>query len=126
MQSAVLVNPTQGPWDEDKRRVLLVIGGVPGSGRPTLLRWLLAQDVPGVERFDCEQVTGRVRTLHRWAHLRYRWRALRGIGGDTPVVVLTDSWTSAPWRAVVLRTAARAGRGVRLVLLDGCAEALAG
>jgi hypothetical protein len=126
VQTAVLVNRTQGLWVEDKRRVLLVIGGLPGSGRPTLLRWLLAQDVPGVERFDSEPVTGPVRTLHRWAHLRYRWRALRGIGGDTPVVVLTDSWTSAPWRAAVLRAAARAGRGVRLVVLDAPAEALAG
>jgi hypothetical protein len=52
--------------------------------------------------------------VHGW----HRWRVLRGIGSDVPVVVLTDPWTSAPWRRAVLRAAERAGRSVRLVLID--------
>jgi hypothetical protein len=135
VQTASLMDRTESAEVEDQGRVLLVIGGVPRSGLTPLLRWLLTQDVPGVERFDSTQVAGRIhaagarpryRALRPWVHLRHRWRVLRGIGGDTPVVVLTDSWTSPSWRAVVLRTAARDGRGDRLVLLDASAEALAG
>jgi hypothetical protein len=52
--------------------------------------------------------------VHGW----HQWRVLRGIAGPAPVVVLTDPWTSPRWRANVLRAARRAGRPVRLVLLD--------
>ena len=111
--------------------VLVVIGGLPGSGKTTLLRRLLAEEMPGVTGFDSEQVTSRVRDagvsvpyrlLRPWVHCRHRWRVLRGIGGAAPVVVLTDPWTSPRWRAVVLRTARRAGRSVRLVLIDASPE----
>jgi predicted kinase len=106
--------------------VLLVIGGLPGSGKTTLLRRLLAQE-PDVAGLDSEQVTDRLRAagvripyrvLRPWVHGWHRWRVLRGIGSDVPVVVLTDPWTSAPWRRAVLRAAERAGRSVRLVLID--------
>jgi hypothetical protein len=131
MQTAMLVNRTQGAVAEDQYRILLIVGGLPGNGETTLFRWLLAQDVPGVERFDPEQVTGRIRAagirlpsrvLRPCVHLWHRWRVLQGIGGSAPVVVLTDPWTSAPWRAAVERCAAGAGRGVRLVLLDASPE----
>jgi predicted kinase len=107
--------------------VLLVIGGLPGSGKTTLLRRLLAQEVPDVAGLDSEQVTDRLRAagvripyrvLRPWVHGWHRWRVLRGIGSDVPVVVLTGPWTSAPWRRAVLRGAERAGRSVRLVLID--------
>ena len=107
--------------------VLVVIGGLPGAGKTTLLRRLLAQEQPGVAGFDSEQVTTRLRDagvrvpyrlLRPVVHFRHRWRVLRGIGGAVPVVVLTDPWTRAAWRAVVLRAARRAGRSVRLVLID--------
>jgi hypothetical protein len=135
MQTAVLVDRAHVAGVEDRPRVLLVLRGRPGSDDVTLLRWLLRQEARGVERFDPERAADRTRpagirpprrVLRPAALPWHRWRALRGVGGDAPVVVLTDSWTSAPWRAVVLRTAARAGRGVRLVLLDASAEALAG
>ncbi|MGY1704541.1 AAA family ATPase [Geodermatophilus sp. SYSU D00697] len=107
--------------------VLVVIAGLPGSGKTTLLRRLLGPGLPGVAAFDSEQVAARLRAagvlvpyrlLRPWVHLRHRWRVLRGIRGRVPVVVLTDPWTSPSWRAAVLWTAGRAGRSVRLVLLD--------
>jgi predicted kinase len=111
--------------------VLVVIAGLPGSGKTTLLRQLLAQEVRGVAGFDSEQVTARLRAagvripyrlLRPAVHCWHRWRVLRGIGQVVPVVVLTDPWTSAPWRSAVLRAARRAGRSVRLVLLDASPE----
>ena len=107
--------------------VLLVIGGLPGSGKTTLLRRLLAQELPGVTGLDSEQVTRRLRAagvrfpyrvLRPCVHGWHRWRVLRGIGSDVPVVILTDPWTSAGWRRAVLRAAERAGRSVQLVLID--------
>jgi hypothetical protein len=113
------------PVDGDGR-VLVVVAGLPGSGKTTLLRRLLGAGVPGVTAYDSEQVADRVRNplrlpyrlLRPWVHLRHRQRVLRGIRGDVPVVVLTDPWTSRAWRGTVLRRARRAGRSVRLVLLD--------
>ncbi|MGY1620871.1 AAA family ATPase [Geodermatophilus sp. SYSU D00965] len=107
-------------------RVLVVVAGLPGSGKTTLLRRLLGPGVPGVAAYDSEQVAARLRNplrlpyrlLRPWVHLRHRVRVLRGVGGPAPVVVLTDPWTSRTWRAAVLWAAGRAGRSVRLVLLD--------
>lgn len=114
--------------------VLVVIGGLPGSGKTTLLRRLLAKGAPGMVGFDSEQITERLRAarialpyrlLRPAVHLCHRFRVLRGIGGPAPVVVLTDPWTRAIWRSVVLRAARRAGRPVRLVLLDEPLESAA-
>jgi hypothetical protein len=111
----------------DHGAVLVVIGGLPGAGKTTLLRRLLARPRPGVAGYDSEQVGARLRAaggrvpyrlLRPWVHGRHRWRVLRGIGGDVPVVLLTDPWTSPRWRRAVLRSALRAGRSVRLVLVD--------
>jgi hypothetical protein len=56
--------------------------------------------------------------VHAW----HRVRVLRVVAGPAPVVVLTDPWTRPWWRAAVLRSARRAGRSVRLVLLDASRE----
>ncbi|MGY1616163.1 AAA family ATPase [Geodermatophilus sp. SYSU D00691] len=117
------------------RPVLVVVGGLPGSGKTTLLRRLLAGAPPGIEGFDSEQVTERLRAagvrlpyrlLRPWVHLWHRRRVLRGIRSAAPVVVLTDPWTHRGWRDAVLAAAARAGRAVRLVLLDASAQQAAG
>ena len=107
-------------------RVLVVIGGLPGSGKTRLLRRLLRTD-PGATALDSELLTGRLRDagvrvpyrlLRPWVHAWHRWRVLRAVAGPAPVVVLTDPWTSPRWRATVLGAARWSGRAVRLVLLD--------
>jgi hypothetical protein len=82
-----------------------------------------------VTGLDSEQVAARLRgsgipyrVLRPWVHVLHRWRVLRVLGSEVPVVVLTDPWTSPRWRAVVLRSARRAGRSVRLVLLEASPE----
>ena len=111
--------------------VLVVIGGLPGSGKTTLLRRLFAGDGArtgaAVTGLDSEDVTRQLRAagvgipyplLRPAVHAGHRWRVLRAVAGDAPVVLLSDPWTSAPWRHAVLCAARRAGRSVRLVLLD--------
>jgi hypothetical protein len=113
------------PADGDGR-VLVVIAGLPGSGKTTLLRRLLGPGVPGVVASDSEQVAAGLpnplrlpyRLRRPEVHLRHRVRLLRGLRGEAPVVVLTDPWTSRAWRTAVRSAAGRAGRSVRLVLLD--------
>ena len=116
---------------QDHDAVLVVIGGLPGSGKTTLLRRLLPTGTPGTTGLDSEQVTDRLReagmrlpyrVIRPLVHSWHRWRVLRTVRGDVPVVVLTDPWTSGRWRRTVLRTARRAGRSVRLVLLDASPE----
>ncbi|MGY1643357.1 AAA family ATPase [Geodermatophilus sp. SYSU D00703] len=123
----VLTAPCRLPTPvADGGRALVVIAGLPGSGKTTLLRRLLGNGVPGVVAHDSEQVAAGLRNplrlpyrlLRPWVHLRHRWRVLRSVRGTAPVVVLTDPWTSRAWRGAVLRAARRAGRPLRLVLLD--------
>jgi hypothetical protein len=120
---------------EDLGRVLVVVGGLPGSGKTTLLRKLLAQQQPGVVGLDSEQVTDRMRAagicvpyrlLRPSVHVWHRLRVLRAVRGATPVVVLTDPWTSALWRTVVLVVATGARRSVRVVLIDASRRAAEG
>ena len=110
---------------------LVVVGGLPGSGKTTVLRRVLDAPVPGVVGVDSEQVADRLgdvaalvpyRLLRPLVHGWHRVRVLRALAGPAPVVVLTDPWTSPWWRGMVLRAARRAGRAVRLVLLDTPAE----
>ena len=111
--------------------VLVVVGGLPGSGKTTLLRRLLAERDPGVLGLDSEDVAARLqaaappvpyRRLRPLVHVWHRLRVLRVVAGPAPVVVLTDPWTRRWWRAAVLSAARRAGRSVRLVLLDTSPE----
>ncbi|MGY1651052.1 AAA family ATPase [Geodermatophilus sp. SYSU D01119] len=107
-------------------RSLVVVGGLPGSGKTTLVRRLLGAGVDGVTAVDSEDVAARWRTgqlvpyryVRPLVHAAHRLRVLAAVAGPAPAVVLTDPWTSRWWRPVVLRAAALAGRGVRLVLLD--------
>lgn len=107
-------------------RTLVVVGGLPGSGKTTLVRRLLGAGVDGVVAVDSEDVAARWRTGARvpyrfvrpLVHAAHRIRVLAAVAGPAPTVVLTDPWTSRWWRPVVSRTAAVAGRGVRTVLLD--------
>ena len=111
--------------------VLVVVGGLPGSGKTTLLRRLVAERAPGVVGLDSEDVAARVqaagvrlpyRLIRPLVHAWHRVRVLRVVSGPAPVVVLTDPWTRPWWRTTVLRAARRAGRSVRLVLLDASRE----
>ncbi|WNV77133.1 ATP-binding protein [Geodermatophilus sp. DSM 44513] len=109
--------------------MLVVVGGLPGSGKTTLLRRLVAERVPGVVGLDSEDVAARVhapgvpyRLVRPLVHAWHRVRVLRAVAGPAPVVVLTDPWTRPWWRAAVLGTGRRAGRSVRLVLLDASQE----
>jgi hypothetical protein len=121
-------------YEPDRGAVLVVIGGLPGSGKTTLLNRLFGREAPGVLALDSEQVSARLREagvripyrfLRPGVHGWHRRRVLRAIGGAVPVVVLTDPWTSARWRAAVLRAARRAGRSVCLVLIDAPPEVAA-
>ena len=111
--------------------VLVVVGGLPGSGKTTLLRRLLGERDPGVVGLDSEDVAARLqdvapavpyRLVRPLVHACHRVRVLRVVAGPAPVVVLTDPWTRPWWRAAVLSAARRAGRSVRLVLLDASRE----
>jgi hypothetical protein len=118
-------------WAQGHDRVLVVIGGLPGSGKTTLLRRLLRTEVPGTTGLDSEHVTALLREAGVWLPYRllrplvhgwHRWRVLRTVRGAVPVVVLTDPWTSARWRRTLLGAARRAGRPVRLVLIDAAPD----
>ncbi len=119
--------PAQGPAPAgDAPRALVVVGGLPGGGKTTMVRRLLGDGVAGVTSLDSEQVAARWRTGSRvpyrlmrpLVHTQHRLRVLRAVAGPAPVVVIADPWTSRWWRPVVLGTARAAGRAVRLVLLD--------
>ncbi len=119
--------PVPGPAPAgDAARALVVVGGLPGGGKTTMVRRLLGDGVPGVASLDSEQVAARWRTGSRvpyrlmrpLVHTQHRLRVLRALTGPAPVVVLADPWTSRWWRPVVVGTARAAGRAVRLVLID--------
>lgn len=119
--------PLPGPAPaREAGRALVVVGGLPGGGKTTMVRRLLGDGVPGVASLDSEQVAARWRTGSRVpyrlmrpiVHTQHRLRVLRALAGPAPVVVLADPWTSRWWRPVVVATARAAGRAVRLVLLD--------
>jgi predicted kinase len=126
--------PIDGPPPDDTcpGAALVVIGGLPGAGKTTLLRRLLAAELPAVAGLDSEQVAGQLRgagvrlpyrLIRPLVHGVHRLRVLRAVAGREPVVVLTDPWTSPCWRAAVLAVARRAGRDVRVVLIDAPAAA---
>ena len=109
------------------RRVLVLVGGLPGAGKTRLLARLLVAAPAGTGGLDSEQVAARLhdlgvrlpyRLLRPLVHALHRVRVRRVLCGRQPVVVLTDPFTSGRRRASVLRSARRAGREVRLLLLD--------
>ncbi|MCV2489891.1 ATP-binding protein [Geodermatophilus sp. YIM 151500] len=121
-----------GPDPAGRGRTLVVVGGLPGAGKTTLLRRLLAQRPAGVVGLDSEDVAARLtaaagglpyRALRPLVHVVHRVRVVAMTLGGAPVVVLTDPWTSPWWRAVVTAAARRAGRSVRLLLLDAPQDA---
>jgi predicted kinase len=108
-------------------RVLVLVGGLPGAGKTRLLARLVAQAPPGTVGLDSEQVADRLHTLgvrlpyrllRPVVHAVHRVRVRRVLRGPCPVAVLTDPLTSARRRSALLRSAHRAGRQVRLVLVD--------
>jgi hypothetical protein len=123
-----LADPAPAPRPDPGagQRLLVVVGGLPGSGKTTMVRRLLGDGVPGVTSVDSEDVAARWRTGDRvpyrfvrpFVHARHRLRVLRALAGAAPVVVLADPWTSRWWRPVVRGAAHLADRTVRLVLLD--------
>jgi predicted kinase len=131
MQLETIATAVRPPRADDGRPVLVVIGGLPGSGKTTLLRRLLPDQSPEAVGLDSEHVADSLRAsgvrvpyrlLRPWVHVRHRRRVLRVVRSGVPVVVLTDPWTSARWRAVVLRAARQSGRSVRVVLIAASPE----
>ncbi|WP_409351322.1 AAA family ATPase [Streptomyces decoyicus] len=113
---------------------LVVVSGLPGSGKSTLMHRVVPPlDAHGaaVHRIDSQDVRerwarGRLRRLPyalyrplvRAAHYLTLHRALRS--GES--VVVHDCGTLAWVRRWIARSAARGGRGLRLVLLDVAPE----
>lgn len=131
VQTGPVATGAPGPRGAAPGGVLVVVGGLPGSGKTTLLRRLMAEGQPGVVGLDSEDVAARLhdaglrvpyRLVRPLVHAWHRVRVLWVVAGPAPVVVLTDPWTRPWWRAVVLRAAHRAGRSVRLVLVDASRE----
>lgn len=119
----------------DRRRVLLLVGGLPGAGKTRLLGRLLAQAPSGARGLDSEQVAAALDTALRTVGLRVPYGLLRPVvhavhrvrvravlRGGSPVVLLTDPLTRPRRRAGLLRSARRARREVRLVLVDAAPE----
>jgi hypothetical protein len=114
------------------RRLLVLIGGLPGAGKTRLLTRLLDGDGGGtVCGLDSQYVAERLRDagvrlpypvlrplVHAWHRLTV-WRVVRG---PVPVVLVTDPLTSQRRRAALIGAGRRSGREVRLLLLDVPAE----
>ncbi len=131
VQTGPVATGAPGPRGAASGGVLVVVGGLPGSGKTTLLRRLMAEGRAGVVGLDSEDVAARLhdaglrvpyRLVRPLVHAWHRVRVLRVVSGPDPVVVLTDPWTRPWWRSAVLSAARRAGRSVRLVLLDASRE----
>jgi predicted kinase len=121
------ITTARGGDAEGLGRALVVVGGLPGSGKTSLLRRWLAAEPTRIVGLDSEDVAARVRAagvrlpyrlLRPAVHLLHRARVLRVVLGTAPLVVLTDPWTDPRWRSLVLRAAHSAGRALRLVALD--------
>jgi predicted kinase len=114
-------------------RDMLVVAGLPGAGKTTMLRHAAA----GLPVLDSDQVRARLAAaipaavpyrcyrpvVHAWHRLRILSRAL---AADGPIVVHEPS-TRASTRALLALVGLLADRSVRLLFLDVTAEqALAG
>jgi AAA domain len=101
---------------------LVVVAGVPGAGKTTLIRRTVDRRAARVVDTDDERAVGRGRLLY----VRHWARIAAAIAARGPVVVHTRG-TSAVGRRAIALLARLAGRPAHLVLLDaGRAEAEAG
>jgi hypothetical protein len=108
-------------------RDLLVVAGLPGAGKTTMLR----HAAPGLPVLDSDQVRARLAAAlpavpYRWyrplVHAGHRLRIVgRAIGRDGPLVVHEPS-TRASTRALLALVGALTGREMRLLFLDATAE----
>jgi AAA domain len=126
--------PTDAPRTA-RARQLVVIGGLPGAGKTTLLESLVREGLPDVVPLDSEHVAARLRAalpavpyrvLRPWVHAVHRLRVARAVRGPTPSLLLTDPLTGPRRREALLRAAARAGRTVRILLIDATPGEAAG
>lgn len=111
-------------------RDLLVVAGLPGAGKTTMLR----HAAPGLVVLDSDQVRARLaatvplpyRYYRPVVHAWHRARVVRRALAAGPIVVHEPS-TRASTRALLALVGAVSGRPVRLLFLDATAlEALAG
>jgi predicted kinase len=110
-------------------RDLLVVAGLPGAGKTTMLH----HAAPGLPVLDSDQVRARLAAVpvpYRFyrpvVHAWHRARVLRRALAAGPIVVHEPS-TRASTRALLALVGAVSGRPVRLLFLDvTAAEALAG
>jgi hypothetical protein len=109
-------------------RDLLVVAGLPGAGKTTMLR----HAAEGLPVLDSDQVRARLATVlpeavpYRWyrplVHAGHRLRIVgRAIACDGPLVVHEPS-TRASTRALLALVGALAGRSMRLLFVDATAE----
>ncbi|MEU0797156.1 AAA family ATPase [Amycolatopsis sp. NPDC005961] len=112
-------------------RDLLVVAGLPGAGKTTMLH----HAAPGLVVLDSDQVRARLaaavpsvpyRCYRPVVHAWHRARVVRRAMAAGPIVVHEPS-TRASTRALLALVGAVSGRPVRLLFLDATAsEALAG
>ncbi|GAA4533884.1 AAA family ATPase [Amycolatopsis samaneae] len=114
-------------------RDLLVVAGLPGAGKTTMLR----HAADGIPVLDSDQVRARMREVlpgavaYRWyrplVHAGHRARIVgRAVAAEGPVVVHEPA-TRASTRALLAALGRLTGRRVRMLWLDATAdEALAG
>ncbi len=118
--------------DPAERRLLVLIGGLPGAGKTRLLTRLLDEDGDAICGLDSQYVAERLRDsgvrlpyrlLRPAVHAWHRRTVRRVIRGPAPVVVVTDPLTSARRRGGLVAAGLRCGRRVRVLLLDVGPEA---
>jgi predicted kinase len=101
---------------------VVVVAGVPGAGKTTLIRRAIDRDAVRVVDTDDQRAAGRRRLLNT-AHYA---RIAAAIAGRRPVVIHSRGTRAVARRAIALLARLR-GRPAHLILLDaGRAEAEAG
>jgi predicted kinase len=101
---------------------VVVVAGVPGAGKTTLIRRAVDRDVVRVVDTDDRRETGRRRLLYPGHYLRIA----AAVAGRRPVVIHSRGTHPAARRAIAALAALR-GRPAHLVMLDaGREEAEAG